>query len=87
MPEATLDAFADHGEIRGDTVTGAYADAQKVLDELAALGIDYDDVVAVLEGEGVEKFEARWQELLEDVSEQPSWRRPTTSQEVEAEPA
>ncbi len=46
MPEATLHAVADHGEVRGDTVTTMYAQAQQVDGRLAALGIDYDDVVA-----------------------------------------
>ena len=64
MPEDTLWAAADHGEVRGDTVRGTYAEARKVLDDLAALGIDYDDVVAVLEREGVDKFEKSWEELL-----------------------
>ena len=59
MPEATIHAFADHGEVRPDAVTGSYAAAQKVLDDLAALGIDYDDVVATLEREGVEKFDGQ----------------------------
>jgi transaldolase len=70
MPEATLDAVADHGEVRGDTVTGAYADAQRVLDDLGTLGISYDDVVATLEREGVEKFEASWKGLLESATDQ-----------------
>ena len=39
-----------------------------MLDRLAALGIDFDDVVAVLEDEGVEKFEDAWHELLEQVA-------------------
>ncbi len=52
MPEATIHAFADHGEIKADAVTGSYAAAQKVLDDLAELGIDYDDVVDTLEREG-----------------------------------
>ncbi len=70
MPEATLDAVADHGVVRGDTVTTAYADAQQVLDDLAAVGIDYDDVVALLEVEGVQKFEDAWAQLLEGVQGQ-----------------
>jgi len=70
MPEATIHAFADHGEVPGDTVTGAYGDAQKVLDDLAGLGIEYDDVVATLEREGVEKFEQSWLELLRSVEGQ-----------------
>ncbi|QSB12925.1 transaldolase [Natronosporangium hydrolyticum] len=70
MPEETLRAFADHGETRPDAVTGAYDAAQRVLDQLAEQGIDYDDVVATLEREGVEKFEASWQELLKTVETQ-----------------
>jgi transaldolase len=65
MPEPTLDAVADHGVVRGDTVRGAYADASAVFAALADVGVDLDDVVEVLEVEGVEKFEASWNELLE----------------------
>jgi transaldolase len=68
MPEQTIHAFADHGEVRGDTITPYYNEAQKVLDDLAALGVDYDDVIATLEREGVEKFAASWNELLEGVA-------------------
>jgi transaldolase len=68
MPEATLEAVADHGVIRGDTVTPSYEHAQKVLDDLAAAGIDYDDVVELLEVEGVQKFEDAWNELIESVT-------------------
>ncbi|GAB3578508.1 transaldolase [Leifsonia lichenia] len=68
MPEKTLDATFDHGVITGDTVTGNYADAQSVLDQLAALGISYDDVTALLEKEGVEKFIVSWNELLDTVT-------------------
>ena len=67
MPEKTLDAVIDHGEITGDTVTGSYAEAARVLDELEALGVSYSDVTAVLEKEGVEKFEKSWNELLTEV--------------------
>lgn len=67
MPEATLTAVAEHGRIRGDTVRGYYGDAQAVLDGLARLGVDYDDVVEVLEREGVEKFAASWNALIESV--------------------
>jgi transaldolase len=70
MPEATIKAFADHGAIRADAVTGSYAAAQKVLDDLAAVGVSYDDVVETLEREAVEKFEASWNELLASVSTQ-----------------
>jgi transaldolase len=67
MPEATLKAFEDHGELTGDTVRGTYDDARKVIADLEALGISYDDVVKVLEDEGVEKFAVSWKELLDSV--------------------
>ncbi|MBG6083474.1 transaldolase [Zhihengliuella flava] len=67
MPEKTLDAAADHGTVTGDTITGTYATSNEVLDDLAAQGISYNDVVAQLEAEGVEKFEVAWGELLDDV--------------------
>ncbi|MDQ4084731.1 MAG: transaldolase [Actinomycetota bacterium] len=69
MPEPTIEATGDHAEITGDTVTTRYDQAQLVLDQLAALGISYDDVVAVLESEGVDKFATSWQQLLETVAE------------------
>ncbi|MEY9953482.1 transaldolase [Leifsonia sp. EB34] len=68
MPEKTLEATFDHGQIAGDTVTGNYADAKGVLDALAGLGVDYDDVTAVLEREGVDKFNVSWGELVETVT-------------------
>jgi transaldolase len=65
MPEQTLHAMADHGVLRGDTIRGAYDQSRKVFDDLAALGIAYDDVVQVLEEEGVSKFAASWQEMMD----------------------
>ena len=70
MPEATLEAVADHGKVRGDTVTTTYDAALKVFDDLAAAGIDYDAVVDQLEVEGVSKFEDAWNQLIKSVSEQ-----------------
>ncbi|REF01132.1 transaldolase [Thermomonospora umbrina] len=64
MPEATLEAEADHGEVRGDTVRGAYDGARAHMAALKDAGVDYDDVVRVLEDEGVDKFEVSWRELL-----------------------
>ncbi|WP_217197631.1 transaldolase [Streptomyces buecherae] len=64
MPEATLEAAAERGEITGDTVRATYEQSQADLDALAGLGVSYDDVVRVLEEEGVEKFEASWTDLL-----------------------
>ncbi|HMM94457.1 transaldolase [Phycicoccus sp.] len=68
MPEKTLEATADHAEVTGDTVTGAYADAAAVLDTLERLGISYSEVVDQLEREGVDKFEKSWAELLDGVT-------------------
>ncbi|MEE1785282.1 transaldolase [Streptomyces sp. SP17BM10] len=68
MPEATLDATADHGVVTGNTIVPNYADAKALLDAIAAAGVDYDDVVQVLEDEGVEKFEQSWTELLDTVT-------------------
>ena len=67
-PEKTINAVADHGVIRGNTIAGTYREAAAVFSDLAALGIDVDDVFAVLEAEGVKKFEQAWTELLDSVS-------------------
>jgi transaldolase len=64
MPEATLRATADHARLRGDTVRGTYEASRQVFADLAGLGISYDDVVKVLEDEGVDKFAASWNEFL-----------------------
>ncbi|WP_405740835.1 transaldolase [Streptomyces sp. NBC_01525] len=64
MPEATLQATGDHGQITGDTVRGTYEQARADLAAIATLGISYDEVVQLLEDEGVEKFEASWNDLL-----------------------
>jgi transaldolase len=69
MPESTLKAFADHGEVPGDTITPRYADAHATMDALTAVGIDVDDVIEVLEREGVAKFDDSWKQLLGTVSE------------------
>ncbi|GGX95654.1 transaldolase 1 [Streptomyces minutiscleroticus] len=68
MPQGTLDAVADHGEVTGDTVTGRYEEARADLAAVERLGISYDEVVRQLEDEGVEKFEIAWQDLLEAVA-------------------
>lgn len=70
MPEKTLEAVRDHGVVRGDRVTGFYDDAQAHMDALREAGIDYDDVIRVLEEEGVEKFVKSWHELLGTVEDQ-----------------
>jgi transaldolase len=70
MPEKTIEAVADHGVIKGDTVTGTGDAAQEVFDKLEAVGIDLQDVFLTLENEGVEKFEKSWQELLDETQAQ-----------------
>jgi transaldolase len=67
MPEKTMQAFADHGEVKGDQVTGRYDEARQTMAALEALGISYDEVVKVLEEEGVDKFDTSWAELVETV--------------------
>ncbi|BBY35808.1 transaldolase [Mycolicibacter minnesotensis] len=70
MPEPTLDAVADHGEITGDTIAGTATASEQVFEQLEAVGIDLTDVFVVLESEGVEKFEASWGELLDATAAQ-----------------
>lgn len=70
MPQATLDAFADHGVVDGETASTGYGAANELFDRLAALGIDYAEVMAQLEAEGLEKFDASWDELLATVRTQ-----------------
>ncbi len=70
MPEATIHAFADHGETVPDSITGQYDAARKVFTDLQAIGVDFADVVDTIEREGVEKFIASWTDLLSSVSNQ-----------------
>ena len=67
MPEKTLQAVADHGEITGDTITGTYDEARATLDTFARLGGDLAEVTRNLEEDGLQKFEASWDELLQTV--------------------
>ncbi|GAA1319994.1 transaldolase [Leucobacter albus] len=68
MPEATLNALADHGEVRGDAVSGSYVDANQVLNAVDAQGVDYAAVTEQLEVEGLAKFVASWNDLTETVA-------------------
>ena len=68
-PEKTIDAVADHGVIRGDTISASYASASSTFSALESLGVDLADVFEVLETEGVEKFEQSWAELLQTVAD------------------
>lgn len=68
MPEKTMEAVFDHGVVPANSITNHYADAEKVMAEVAAAGVSYDDVTTLLEAEGVEKFIVSWNELLESVT-------------------
>jgi transaldolase len=67
MPEATLNAVADHGQITGDTISGTYDQARADIAALEGVGVSYDEVVQLLEDEGVSKFESAWNDLLASV--------------------
>ena len=67
MPAETIRAFQDHGEVR-DTLETGLEEARALLDELAAAGVDYDDVVETLEKEGVQKFSDSFAELLNGIT-------------------
>ena len=66
MPLETVQAFQDHGEVR-ETLTEGVDEARALLDELAAAGVDYDDVTDTLEREGVQKFSDSFASLLEGI--------------------
>ncbi len=76
MPEQTLRAVADHGRIQGDTIHGTYEASQQVLDDLRTVGVSYDDVVRVLEDEGIAKFTASGNELFEQLDAELQAKRP-----------
>ena len=63
LPPQTLQLFEDHGTVR-ETLAGDAAEAQRVMDGLRAVAIDFDDVARVLEREGVEKFAHSFETLL-----------------------
>ena len=67
MPEETIRDFQDHGEVRGRTVEEDVEGAHRTLDALGEAGVDYDDVTATVEREGVEKFSDSFDELLQEV--------------------
>jgi transaldolase len=69
MPEKTMMAVADHGVITGDTISPNFDSAVKFMEELEAVGIDFDDVTQKLEDEGVSKFNISWDELVEVVAQ------------------
>ncbi len=69
MPQATLDAFADHGVVLGNTVAGTYTASRSVLETVESFGVSLAEVTERLEVEGVEKFETSWTDLLQTVAD------------------
>ena len=78
MPGSTLEAFADHGQVTGDTITQHYDEARHILDQLAAVGIDFDDVTAQLKRDGITTFENSWNELSITIATELHHSRNTT---------
>jgi transaldolase len=68
MPEATLRAVADHGQVPADSIHGHYDEAQQVLGQLQAVGIGYDEIMQGLEDDAVAKFDAAWEQLGEQLA-------------------
>jgi transaldolase len=66
MPEETIQAFQDHGNV-AETLTKDVDAARKLFDDLREAGIDYDDVVETLEREGVQKFSDSFEELMDGI--------------------
>jgi len=67
MPLETIEAFQDHGRVPGDTVLEGVDEAHQLLDDLAAAGVDYDDVTTTLEAEGVQKFADSFEQIMDSV--------------------
>jgi transaldolase len=70
MPEATLNAVADHGVVSGPKGTAGYDDARQLFADLRGYGIDIEEVTSLLEHDGVQKFIDSWNDLLEDITDQ-----------------
>ncbi|MBA3841232.1 MAG: transaldolase [Actinobacteria bacterium] len=67
MPLETITAFQDHGEVRGDTVLDGIEDARALVEQLREAGVDYDQVVELLEAEGVQKFADAFEQIVESI--------------------
>ena len=66
MPEETIEAFQDHGRV-APTLEQGIDEAERLLEQLAEAGVDYDDVTETLEREGVQKFAESFAELLDGI--------------------
>jgi transaldolase len=67
MPPETVEAFQDHGEVRGDTLLDGVDEAERLLEELRAAGVSYTEIVETLENEGVRKFTDSFDELIDGI--------------------
>ncbi|MDQ3764134.1 MAG: transaldolase [Actinomycetota bacterium] len=67
MPRETLEAFQDHGQVT-DTLERDVDEARRTLERFAAVGVEYDEVTAVLERQGVERFAASFQQLFDGIA-------------------
>jgi transaldolase len=67
MPLETIEAFQDHGEVRGDTVLEGIPEAEALMQSLADAGVDYTDVVDTLEAEGIQKFADSFAQIAEGI--------------------
>jgi transaldolase len=67
MPEGTLKALADHGDL-GEIMSADGGDCEAVLDEFAAAGIDIDDLAAKLQDDGAKSFVSSWNDLMEVIA-------------------
>jgi transaldolase len=65
MPRELVEAVLDHGDVRGNTITEDTEEASRILDQVEAAGVSYDDVVQTLEREGVEKFAKSFADLID----------------------
>jgi transaldolase len=70
MPEATLLAVIDHGQVHGDTIRGTYAEANRVFKDLKQLNINMEEVAATLEIEAIALFTHSWDQLIGSVTMQ-----------------
>ena len=86
MPESTLRAIADHGQVPADSIRDHYDEAQAVLDQLAAVSVEYDDVTASLEAKAIDIFDSSWQtagEQVADALRQQQTQQPTRREDAE----
>ena len=70
MPAATLAAVVEHGRPRGNAISGTYETAREVFSDLHRIGIDFGEVVSLLEEQGLASFVQSWDELISSVTSQ-----------------